>query len=610
MAYHYDSYDRSLVIDGYENGIADSPYLGLSDVRNVDIGTVPGEASVGFSTAALSKPPIVTAVVFSVSAATDFVTVASTAGYYNGMAITLNTLVGGTGLTALRVYWIGNLTGNTFKLYTTPGLFGATAINVTVDGTGTLSSYTPGQPKWWAVDGTQGSTQYSFFVDANGLVWWANNQITGVGVPSGVLSYLGNTTLTLATGNGLVCYHGYLIVFRFNTTDYIKVVNILNTGDAATSWVYGWESVSAGVNHQAYSATDNAVYWCDGSNGVGSFYENATGTFNPASSGTYTKNQPALSLPDGDQATFICELGTNLMVGGRMNRIYPWDRVSTSFRYPILIAENYVTRMVTVNTNTYIFAGVRGRIYITNGSQAQLYKKVPDHLSGTVNPYFLWGDASYNRNELLFGVRATDNAGTAINQYGALWAINLDTNAIYLKNELSYTTYAGFVTAMSPVFSATLPSRPAGYGMYLGWDDGASGFGVDQGSATPYTGGQAMVDSDLIPVGTFEKPRDFGHCEYRLSRPLVSGESISVQYRLIFDTGSTGYTTIFTDATTGAYSNTKPVNFKNAQWLQFRTILTSTASAPSYVRLTSIRFREIVASLPVPPIPKASLGNA
>lgn len=593
--FHYDKFDQSIVIDGFEKGVADNPFDGISDCRNLDITSVPGEASVAFSTSALTQPPTVVGLSFSVSAATDVLTVSATTNWYNGMAITLASLMGGTGLVISRPYWVGDLTPTTFKLYKNPSRNAGSLVNVTLDGSGNLDSYTFGRPIDSTFDFDTYTTtspilEYYFILDTNGRVWWIDD--TGGSLTNNLI-YIGNEqTLTGTTGRGIQVFNGYLIVFRTTSMDAL-LTNLLASGTdlfSASGWIFGWSS----VNSSAYTprptlvGQDNGLYF--GNSGqLGSVLKVPGATFDPTNITTWTYAVNALDLPAGDDVVSLAELGVNLLVGGIRNYIYPWDRVSTSFTYPILLAESNVQKMVTVNTNTYIFVGNRGRIYLTNGSQAQLYKKVPDHISGTVEPYFTWKCAGFNRNNLVFGFAAGTNAGGSNSQYGGLWAIDLDTNAIRLLNQLSYATYAG-----SPTTILRRIGNVPGFGLYIGWDSGASTFGVDQTSSTPYTGSQATIDSDLIPIGTFEKPRNATRVEYRLTRPLVSGESITIKTRLIFDTTDTGYTTTLTDSAVGAYSNSSPVNFSNAQWVQLQAVLTSTASSPSYVRLKEIRLKGLV----------------
>jgi len=101
----------------------------------------------------------------------------------------------------------------------------------------------------------------------------------------------------------------------------------------------------------------------------------------------------------------------------------------------------------------------------------------------------------------------------------------------------------------------------------------------------------------MIPIGTLLDPKTDNNVEYKLTVPMVAGESVTMAWRQNF---AQNFTTI-TDAThpTGAFtvsdnqgfSGVIQVNFQKSQWLQIRTFLSSTASNPSYVRLRELRIR-------------------
>lgn len=610
MSYRIDKADNSIVIEGFENGIADSPYNGISDMRNVNIVSIPKEASVNFATSAISPPIIATGSVTSSNAGTDYFTYTGAAGLENYMTVVFS-VQSGTGLSINAAYWVKNLGGagaGTFQLttdYAQTGLF-----DITGNGTGTFSvaqiSVEPitgsgsGQPKFFTYDPTD--AKYFMLTTAGAL--WSNWFTT----TSGYWTYMGpsGTSTGLNQGAGLGYYQSfdaanrYIFVFRNTTIDYFSL-----NAPSDFGWHYGWKPIDGSTSnagavlntnttfHSTLVGQDNVFYWCDGPF-LGSFFETPDGppqtiVFDPTSTATYTYAKQALALPTQDRAQCLAELGVNLLIGGKNNAIYPWNRTSTSFTYPILIAESNIQQMVTVNTNTFIFPGNRGRIYLTNGSQASLWKKVPDHISGTVEPYFTWGGACSQKNQLYFSMLATTNAGGTISQYGGVWAVDLDTKAIRLTNKLSYDTYAGYALCLIPNFG----TNPAGTGLFIGWDKNSGSIrGIDTTISTPYTGSQAVVVSDLIPIGTFDKPMDFERMEYKLSKPMVSGESINLYARLIFNTTDTGFgSAILTDSTVGNFSSSAPVNFKNAQWLQLEAVLNSTASSPSYTRLTQIRIK-------------------
>ena len=613
MAYHIDPYDGSLVIDGVEKGIADNPFEGISDMRNVNIISVPDEASVQFSTQVASNPASGALSVASVDTALNTITLSANADVTldGGMAVYFS----GTNLPAPFVvdtpYWITNLT-NGFKTTTFYSDYTQTSlVDITTTGTVgnfTITPYKMATPKHFSYDNY--NNKY-WMVDSDGKVW-TNKTVSGLysywiysgnaysPLAGGSHNLNGINVTGIGVGNGLVFYQSsnssgtnipYLFVFRNGLIDYTRT-------DNSFGWVYGWNpndgttantafylktNNSTTNSHEAKLIPDSRVYYCD-ANWIGRFYQlDPTVYFVPTTKSTYVFDTTQL-LPINDIANCMEFLGTNLMVGGQKNIIYPWNRVDTKFNYPIYIGDNNIVKMLTVNTNTFILAGSRGRIYYTSGAQAQLYKKIPDHISGVPDPYFTWGGITFSKNQLYFSLKATDNSGTAIAQYGGVWAIDLDSKALRLVNKLSYGTYAGYASALISITDPT--NNPAGTGLYMGWDSGASTYGLDTSSSTPYVASQATIDSDLIPIGTFTKRRNFERIEYRLRKPLVSGESISVKYRLDF---SQSYTTIFTDSTVGNFSNSFAVNFKNAQWVQFQIVLNSTASTPSYVLFREIR---------------------
>ena len=74
---------------------------------------------------------------------------------------------------------------------------------------------------------------------------------------------------------------------------------------------------------------------------------------------------------------------------------------------------------------------------------------------------------------MYFGIQAYNNGNTAIPQYGGLWAINLDTGAMRLLNELSYGspygTYAGIASVILNRQQNYSDNPAVGYNMFIGW---------------------------------------------------------------------------------------------------------------------------------------------
>ena len=599
--------DGTIIINGFEKGIADDPYKGIADMRNLNIISIPGEASVNFSTAKTSDV-VASGSVTSADAGANTVTITGDT-FDSGTAIVFS---GGSlpaGIVAGTVYWaIGSFGGGVYQLHTNYAT--GTILDITGTGTGTWATVNMSTPKYFTY---ASGSQSTYMVDSAGYVW-SNARLTQNFF---YWTYTGNKINNNSHGNGLVYYRasdgtGYLFVFSDSSIDYTVC-----TSSASISWAYQWSPGAGTVGvysatptsvlksgsttnpHEAIVAPDNKVYFVD-ANWVGRWYQaSPTVAFVPTTASTYVFDQTAV-LPFTDTAQCLTPLGNNLVIGGKMNIAYPWDTFSDLPGYPIMVAEHNIVKMITINTNIFMLVGNRGRIYVTNGSQAQLYKKIPDHLSGTVEPYYTWGGIASNKNQLYFSALATTNSGTALTTYGAVWAIDTDTKAMRISNQLSYGTYAGYATAIIPDFSST----PAGTGLFVGWNSGASTYGIDKSSSTPYSSGQATVDSDYLPIGTALVPTSSSQVEFKLAVPITSGESIKLQWRQLFS-GSNTYTdcstaTLFNYGTStngggttwtgysGVYQN---VAFQKSQWIQIRAVLTSTSSSPSYVRLTEIRIK-------------------
>ena len=604
MSYRVEKGTNDIVIQGFEQGIANDPYEGISDCRNINLISIPKEASVNFSTSQISQVPLTGTVT---NASSNVATYTVSGGLLdNNVAIQFSSQ-SGLGVTVGQTYYIGAISGGgggTFQLYS--DYAGTSLVTLTNGGTGVWATVNMTLPKYFAFDGV-----YYWLVDSSGQVWSNKNTTPNTG---NKWTFTGNKPNNSSNGNGLIYYAGYIFVFSNQSIDY--------TPTGTVSWVYQWSPSTATVNnsglwsatptilsymnsvpiHQGIIAPDNKVYFCDGSY-IDRFFQQAGQTFAPQTATSYVWDQTKV-LPLNDIAQCIAPLGNNLLIGGILNVVYPWDTFSQTALYPILLAEYNVQQLVTVNTNCFIFVGNRGRVWITNGSQAQLFVKIPDHLSGTVEPYYTWGGAFSNKNQIYFSALVTTNGGVANNNYGGVWAINLSSgltgidigNCLRLVNQLSYGTYAGYASAMISQFSG----NPAGTGYFAGWYDGVSGYGIDTTSSTPYTGRQAYIDSDLIPMGTFLRPVSNGRVEFKLAVPIVNGESIKLQYRQRFsdsfaDLSSTvlfNYSTSTNGGGNGwnGYSGGyQSVNFQNSQWVQIRAVLTSTGSSPSYVRLTELR---------------------
>lgn len=439
------------------------------------------------------------------------------------------------------------------------------------DSTRLFTYGTPGVPT--------GSPQSFAMLDTGGQVW----ESTSI---AGTWAFLSSSNSTSGSSlNDGICYWlGYLFKTRGANLDY---------WDGST-WHTAWKTtLTAGVKHYMYVASDNVLYITNG-NWVASLTAGTPTAFDPTSAPTYTFNINKLQVPVTDICLSFAEVGigspsgrSTLLIGGTNNAIYPWDKTSVSFGEPIYVAESYIGLMVSVNQNAFIFPGNqqgRGRVYITNGSQADLYFKMPDHIFNEQDPYYVWGDAIFHRNNLIFGCFVTKNSGAGVLLFAEVFAIDLDTQVFRSISSIPANSTA---KANATCLISTLNLSSAGFGFILGWDDNGSAPGIGYSGTTAGIG-TSVITSDLMNVGTFYDKRTNSQVEFKLRSALQSGESFTVTP--VVDGVAVTALQFNPTPTVGSLSGVAPVNFQGAQWLQFQIASTGN-SATSGVRLHELRVR-------------------
>ncbi len=591
MAYHLEGND--IVINGWEQGIADSPYTGIADMRAVNVVSIPGEASVSFApTNQIIKS--CTGSVVSADASTDIITVTITTGSLDYLTATQAVVFTGAslpaGITAGKIYWAFALSPTTLQIFDNPSLTG-TQINITGTGTGTFATVDMGAITYF--DKTTGTS-----LDANGRVWLKNYVFAGNDVTT-------TTGLTRTVGNGLIWYRGYLFVFYNSRICYIPMSSTGTIAVTAPAWVNEWDpktgaahvgtnvfysGVSENTVHEAISHPYSAdtVYITD-KNYIVSLQEYPGKTFDPTDTTTYiwhgaTNSTPDWALKFSTTESINCleVLGQTLIIGGSLNYVYTWDLTSTNFNNILQISDRFIKHLLTVNTNTYIFAGKRGRIYVTNSSQAQLYKKLPDHIGG-IEAIYGWQNVAYNKNQIYFGVSSGENFGTPTTNYSGLWACDITTDNLRCPTLMSNT--AAFATAIW----ADPTNSISGFSLVIAWSDITNTiFGIDTTTPNAYTSYVSYIDTDIIPIGNFLNKKTFDNLEFKLSAPMTAGEKIKISYR----TNLVSSYTLIGETTTKVLSDCYLLNIDQAQWIQFRIQMQgSQQDTPSMVRLYEIRLR-------------------
>ncbi len=652
MSYSVDKKTGEITIGGWQKGIAPSPHSGLGDIKCGNISTEMGEVSVNYSRSSLVNTIVAPGGgTFTASNGSDVLTYPGTQ-LKNGTWILVATSTV-TGFTAGNYYFVTTDFGVGSTSYQLSATFNVAGGKIVAGSGGTLTFGTLNMstPVDYAIEQTSTFDQYRYYIlDSANVIW-----VSGAGGVPGVAGRLSTSTVwasvsaggstagaTAGTNTtGLAIIYGttsgkitntYLLAFGDGTgtgTNGITYLKVAASGGGFTGGAFTVLSDTkfyGGFSHRAILANDQVVYYCDGPT-IGCIYQNAPATpLDFTSSSTYTLVKSEYYLNPTDAATRIAQIpnggGVGIIVGGLQNNLYTYPSAKSSSANTgqqtniLWMPEANTQYLLSCNNFVIVFCGSKGNVYLTNGSSVVPILSVPDYIAGSANfvqePYFTWGGAMYLRGRVWFGIQ--DSTSTHTGNCGGAWsfvpnfaafaeqdtgtALRYENHNASLSGSSSYTAYP------TVLFSGQDTQAQGGANNNVNGPQYVAGWGQTGGSqvataldfsaSTPYTDGSTIIESDVIPVGTFLTNRTFEQIEYKLAAALVAGESVAFKYRLDLEQPFVAAGTIqqpantTTDPTVSGYC---PINFQNAEIVQLQIILTSTATNPSFVRLQEVYIR-------------------
>jgi len=592
MAYSYEKNSNGeydLVINGFEAGIADSPFDGISNIRNLNISYMNGVSYVNYKRQActMSGGTLGTPMYATKSPAGTIYISDSSKQIWKQSAVNSTTFNLLTGRSNTSEVINGIQFWNNYLV-----VFEENVVEICGTGTGD-SGITSGA--WNTAAATTG-------------VWpIKGTTVTLTGAPT-----TGDTTGTIssytdAQGNSRAFWNGptgtYFFNFSITGIGAQTVIARLVQGSTSVSWTPALNGPSAssdvgctgldtnvtrvggGTHMSITSINDGNLYFCH-SPYVGSMQAIPFQTVNKGDMKTFTYNVAALGLPKDDGAIWLTEVRNQLLIAGNQ-KVYPWDRISPQWLNPIPVYEN-ISKMTNILNDVYILAGSKGNIYISNGFNAEPFKKLPDHLSGVIDPQWTFGGIMEHRNKLFFEATAT-NSSTGTNIFAGVFRLDVKTKALTIDSQYSggllptgLTTTGGVLVNNSNLSSLAYDNYYSGYG--------ATTSSIDYNSTTLWSGDEGYLESDIIPIGTAIQPKTYTSAEFKLDQPMQSGDSISLYARQSL---SDSYVLLGT-TTSAVLSEFYPnVSFENWQWLQVKALMTcnSAVGSSSRVQLREIRMR-------------------
>jgi hypothetical protein len=428
-----------------------------------------------------------------------------------------------------------------------------------------------------------------------------NTTITGFnwGVNSSGGTGTGALTINLATnwlgasgvydivdsmGNHLLGLFGYLsTLVTLNNPAVIQSlgtlsVNIINP--------------NATVGRAYVSKVDGNLYFANG-RGIGRVQSspNINLKFNPSIVASYSVSYSAINAAQPqDTVVDMVDLQKSMIFAGNFD-IYVWDYNSAEPNTSYPVGEK-VVRVSNLLNNIYITAGTKGNIYVSNGFSAQLLFKIPDFIAGVIDPIWSWGGIMAHRSKLWVQAMAQTSSGTNIlaGIFSLLVSPGLlgeQASGLIMENQNSYglTPATGAKQNGLLIDNENWSSGTDSY--YSAWSNGATTGGIDYNDGTPWQNNEPIIETDIVPIGNYLIKKTLGSIEFKLDRPLATGDSVSLYWRPSL---TDSYVAIpLVDTSANLLSNYAGTAINQAQWAQFKITFKCASSNSSFIPLKEIR---------------------
>ena len=346
------------------------------------------------------------------------------------------------------------------------------------------------------------------------------------------------------------------------------------------------------TNYRPYvSKVDGSLLFCNGQFiGRISLNSDPNVAFNPSLPSTYYVNFGVTSIPEQftDTVTDMTDLRSNLVVAGKSDT-YTWDYVSASCSSPAPVGEE-IKGLVNILSNVYVLAGEKGNIYGSNGYSNQLLYKLPDFIAGIIDPVWQWGDVMLHRSKFFFQALAKTVTGTNI--LAGIFSLNVSPTAIgdsakglVMEAQNSYGLTPASGALRNGLLISDNPSANGNDSYFSAWSNGATTGGIDYNDTTLWQNFEPVVETDLIPIASVLQVKTLGNLEFKLDRPMVSGDQIRLSWR---GNATDAYTLVGT-FTSALISDYKQSDIAKQQWVQFKAEFKCAASGSSFIPLREIR---------------------
>ncbi len=476
-----------------------------------------------------------------------------------------------------------------------------------------ITSITTGSTYKYQVSLTSGGSDIAYTTTGTGVHTMTDNNNP---LPIGNVTALNFTTVVPAQGetsSTLVSYisprgeqeatiwkeaTGQWAVIDPNGT---KLLAVFTYGSSAITWIAPLVSLPVGAytariiepsqtkNVPYVSKVDGNLYFSNGRYLGRILSQNVNTVFNPSNNSTYVVDYGVTALLQSQDAIQgMTDLKSTLVLAGNKDT-YPWDYTSPTPESSSPVGEQ-IFKIVNLLNNIYILAGQKGNLYVSNGYSSQLLYKIPDYIAGIIDPVWTWGDLMVHRSRLFFQLLAQTTAGANI--LSGTFSLTVSPSAIgetasglVMESQNSYGLTPASGATAAGVLIDNSPSSTGYDSYYSAWSNGASTGGIDFNNTTLWDNFEPTIETDIIPIGDFLSKRTLGLIEFKLDRPMATGDQIRMYSRTSL---SDSYTLMGT-TTLAQLSDYYQTNIFESQWAQFKIQFKCAASGSSFIPLREVR---------------------
>lgn len=382
------------------------------------------------------------------------------------------------------------------------------------------------------------------------------------------------------TDDGMFVWKSWVIALRNGTTALAEAYGPLTGTSSVQSFFNISFDHSSTATFVSLVTKDDRVYF-GADNVLHELVENSGQDFNPTDSGTFTKSEQVLILPEGVVITAIAELGSNIIVGTSYGDvqtiadIFIWnpnksgaDETAPDER--ISLGGDGVKHVEELDNLIYALVGNNAKLKVTDITNVREVVEV-QNISNTPDTSYTFTPITQSSTKhdsgIVFGLYK-DAAEPALYQY--------KNNAL-----TAFTTSQGQVTEgvrIGAVFSINDDQ------LYVTWHNRSDdSYGVDVTSTdSRYQNYSAYLESQLYTVSRDHNGKSYSEIGFTLGKPLATDQGIRFKYRTGLDENWTTFKTLDYDtigAVTAYRTNADlPTSFKT---IQIRVELTTGTSDTS-----------------------------